>query len=234
MVGKEPKSAIPAGAKRFLRTAAEGSWQGVRTDNAPRASLLSREIFAQISEFRIVLSNQRQLFLAAPTLDLLFPADGTADLIVRLKINQPRHSVLLRETGNLLPFVLGDTAFEVIGNPGVEDAGWVGKYVDVVHHVRGLWHAASSSVIPTGAKRLLRSAVEGSWQGERKPCTPSTCTFLRPSWFGRVAAILRLRDLTRQTPARIKGQVTPLRMTIAATEVLMLSSRPKRSVLCAA
>jgi len=89
---------------------------------------------------------------------LFFAADGAANFVEGLEVNQADYVVLSCETWDLLLFVLGDAAFQVVGYSGVEDAAGVGEDVNVVDHGAGLWHVAWRVVIPTrGRGKVLET-----------------------------------------------------------------------------
>ena len=119
---------------------------------------LSVKIQTQITKWGVHRTDKRNLLLSSPGLNLFFSRDGIPHVTVSLEIHQPGHAVSLRKSRQPFFLMLSDAAFEVVGDPYVEDAGRACQDIDVVDH----------SVIPSASEDRFLSArfLRGeSWLG---------------------------------------------------------------------
>src|SRR5260370_30869908 len=140
---------------------------------------LTMKIQAQIMKGGVHRTDKRKLFLSPPGLNLFFSRDGIPHVTVSLEIHQPGHAVSLRKSRQPFFFMLSDAAFEVVGDPYVEDAGRACQNIDVVDH----------SVIPSASEESwLSSNPAESHETGPKPRRPphhseriETASSLQPS-----------------------------------------------------
>ena len=108
-------------------------------------TLRFKPVRGQIAVSGIHRFDQRDLFLPSPTLDLLLAADGVANVPIRLKIDQSRRVILLRESLNYTGFVLPHALAKTARNAGVEGATRTAH-----HHVDVIEALAKHKVPPLG------------------------------------------------------------------------------------
>src|SRR5260370_10229990 len=95
---------------------------------------LSVKIQTQITKRGVHRTDKRKLFLSSPGLNLFFSRDGISHVTVSLEIHQPGHAVSFCKSRHPFFFMLSDAAFEVVGDPYVEDASRACQDIDVVDH----------------------------------------------------------------------------------------------------
>ncbi len=94
-------------------------------------------VSAQVDPRRICLFDQGDLFVAAPSLELLFAGDGLGDFLIALEPDESIAVVLLCEAVVFPPFVLEDALFQIAGDANVERVAAAGHDVgeiDVLRH----------------------------------------------------------------------------------------------------
>src|SRR5260370_10357471 len=120
---------------------------------------LTMKIQAQIMKGGVHRTDKRKLFLSPPGLNLFFSCDGIPHVTVSLEIHQPGHAVSFRKSRQPFFFMLSGAAFEVVGDPYVEDAGRACQNIDVIDH----------SVIPSASEESwLSSNLAESHETRRK------------------------------------------------------------------
>lgn len=85
------------------------------------------------ADLRPVLPDQRDLFRAVPTLELLLPFDRFFDIEVERSVNQ-RYGAALKRITLLIEtlVVFGDPSFDIVRNANVEVAVLAAHHVDPV------------------------------------------------------------------------------------------------------
>ena len=117
---------------------------------------LLREILTQIPKARIHRTNQRQLLLPPPSLDLFFPANGPHNLSMRLKINQSRNIVFFRKPFREFRLMLPHPPLKKIRNARLQHPGGARENINMVnsHAPIVLQHPRSShSACPERSRR---------------------------------------------------------------------------------
>src|SRR5260370_33765044 len=83
---------------------------------------LSVKIQTQITKRGVHRTDKRKLFHSPPGLNLFFSRDGISHVTGNLEIHQPGHAVSVCKSRHPSFLMLSDAAFEVLGEPYVEDA----------------------------------------------------------------------------------------------------------------
>ncbi len=89
-------------------------------------------ILAKVFPIRICCFYELDLFLAQPSLYSLFSGNGRINITKRLKVNQLVDVVFLGKTLNQLILMLKNSFFDIVGQPGVKRAGFIGHNVNIV------------------------------------------------------------------------------------------------------
>ncbi len=81
---------------------------------------------------RVPFTNQGDALFSPPGFDLLLTRDGRPHVAESFKVDEMVQIVSARKTGNDFLLMFPDPPLEVAGNPGVQQAGSIRKYIDVV------------------------------------------------------------------------------------------------------